>query len=502
MYILARYILKEHVGPFFFSLAVIMFVFVTKFIVQYIGKIFGKGLPFHTILEFIYLNLAWMLALAVPMAVLIASLMAFGRLSADNEITILKTSGISLYKIIRPVLIVGVLLTVLMYLFNDRVLPEYNHRARLLFTSISQKKPTLQLEEGLYLNMGKFSILVQGIEKSLGERMADKGTIMNPDYTPEGADRLKDITIFDRSSENYQRTVIARRGHLIFDPQKESLVFTLYDGEIHEIGYKDLSEYRRMRFNRNVFYIPAPELVFKRAKDEWRGDREMTTKMMENEIKKYRQSIQKEKQKIQQQIGEYLQIALLEATSRDETKRPSAAALPDRGELALLTPSSQANPAPSRKLEDWQLARSKALRQTQATIRLLKNSQKNIAYFEKVINKYKVEIYKKLSIPFACIVFILVGAPLGIRARKGSLAIGATFSIGFFLLYWVCLIGGEELADRRILPAFWAMWFPNIIVGFWGVYMTYRTVKETTFIRWEKLPKFLQLFFKGEEQPQ
>ena len=90
MNIISRYIVKEHLGPFFFSLAVIMFVFVTKFIVQYIGRLFGKGLSAITILEFVYLNLAWMLALAVPMSVLVASLMAFGRLSADNEITILK----------------------------------------------------------------------------------------------------------------------------------------------------------------------------------------------------------------------------------------------------------------------------------------------------------------------------------------------------------------------------------------------------------------------------
>ncbi len=230
----------------------------------------------------------------------------------------------------------------------------------------------------------------------------------------------------------------------------------------------------------------------------------MSTKMMENEIRKYRQSIEKERQKIRKQMKEYLQIQFLAAVPNKEVQRITASnrglsAASGEPKQSLKAPGNRPTATP-RKLEDWQLARSKALRQTQATIRLLRNSQKNIAYFEKVINKYKVEIYKKLSIPFACIVFILVGAPLGIRARKGSLAIGATFSIGFFLLYWVCLIGGEELADRRILPAFWAMWFPNIVVGLWGTYMTYRTVKETTFIRWEKLPKFLQLFFKGEEQ--
>ncbi|HQU71019.1 MAG TPA: LptF/LptG family permease, partial [Calditrichia bacterium] len=148
---ISRYIIREHLPPFFFSLAVIMFVFVTKFIVQYIGKLFGKGLSTLTILEFVYLNLAWMLALAIPMAVLIASLMAFGRLSADNEITILKTSGINLYRIISPVLIWAALLTLGMIWYNDVVLPEYNHRARQLAHSITRKNPAFSLEEGLFM---------------------------------------------------------------------------------------------------------------------------------------------------------------------------------------------------------------------------------------------------------------------------------------------------------------------------------------------------------------
>jgi lipopolysaccharide export system permease protein len=143
MFLLARYTIREHIGPFLFSLAVIMFVFVTKFIVQYIGKIFGKGLSIGTIIEFIYLNLAWMLALAVPMSVLVAALMAFGRLSSDNEITILKTSGISIYKIIRPALIATIFLTIFMFWFTDKVLPEYNHKARLLWEKKLLTKATL-----------------------------------------------------------------------------------------------------------------------------------------------------------------------------------------------------------------------------------------------------------------------------------------------------------------------------------------------------------------------
>ena len=479
MFILARYIIKEHIGPFIFSLAVIMFVFVTKFIVQYIGRIFGKGLSFLTILEFVYLNLAWMFALAVPMSVLVASLMAFGRLSSDNEITILKTSGISLYKVIRPVLITTILLTVFMYWFNDQLLPEYNHRARLLFSSISRKKPTMQLEQGIYMTLGKYSILIQEIERSLGEEVAVKSDIVGPEFSEDAADHLKKITIFDRSSTDLQRTVIANRGKLIFDKERERLVFTLYDGEIHEINSRDYSEYRRLQFSVNNFYIPAPELVFKREEDEFRSDREMSVSMMQGEVKKFRKSIANALDNMKQILREYyphpdtLQHYLLASDLRTEQK-----------------PTSD---------EEKQNLRSRSIRKTQAAMQKLDNENNNIDYYQKQINRFQVEIHKKFSIPFASIVFILIGTPLGIKARRGSLGVGVTFSIGFFLLYWIFLIGGEELADRQLLSPFMAMWLPNIIVGSFGAYLTYRVVKETTFIRWERLPKYLQLFFKGGE---
>jgi lipopolysaccharide export system permease protein len=481
MFLLARYTIREHIGPFIFSLAVIMFVFVTKFIVQYIGKIFGKGLSLGTIIEFVYLNLAWMLALAVPMAVLVAALMAFGRLSSDNEITILKTSGISIYKIIQPALIAAFFITLIMFWFTDRVLPEYNHRARLLFSSISRKKPTLQLEEGIYMNLGKYSILVEDVERSLGKEVVDKSNIIDPEYSDDKADQLKDITIFDRSSSDLQRTIIAESGRLVFDKIRESLVFTLYNGEIHEINTKDYSEYRRLQFSRNVFYIPAPDLVFKRDEDEWRGDREMNLKMMKAEVDKYKSSINNELEKIQSDLKEYYPVP-------DSLK-------------AWLARKTTLSKLADIDVNEFQASRSKTMRKTQALIQRLKSSEKNIDFYQRQIYKYEVEMHKKFSIPFASIIFVLIGAPLGIKAKKGSLGVGVTFSIGFFLLYWVFLIGGEELADRQLISPFLAMWLANIIVGAFGIYLTYRVVKETTFIRWEKLPKFLQSFFRGDEQP-
>lgn len=477
MKIISRYIVKEHTGPFLFSLAVIMFVFVTKFIVQYIGKLFGKGLSLATILEFVYLNLAWMLALAVPMSVLVAALMAFGRLSADNEITVLKTSGINLYRIIRPALIWAAVLTIAMIWYNDQVLPEYNHRARLLFRSISQKKPTLELEEGIYLKLNNFNLLVQEIQKPIQKELADKSNILDPNYANNSADKLKNITIFDFSQAQLQRTVIADHGYLVFDRERAQLVFTLFEGEIHEVNTQDYSEYRRLNFTRNVFYIPAEDLIFKRVEDLQRGDREMNIRMMNEQVNNYRREIARADSTIRAEIAQFL--------------------IPPETIAARLAGAK--GKKQEMNVSEKYHAVSRASHKVQAAAQKISSTVSNKNYFEKQIFKYQVEIHKKFSIPFACIVFVLIGAPLGIRARKGSLGVGISFSIGFFLLYWTCLIGGEELADRQLLAPFLAMWFANILVGAFGIYLTVRTVRETRFIQWERLPKVLQFFFRTGE---
>ena len=199
--------------------------------------------------------------------------------------------------------------------------------------------------------------------------------------------------------------------------------------------------------------------------------------MMRKQVRNYRSSIARETSKIRQ-VWQHV--------------------LPDSIATALVAAGPMSENQIRQLLKDIR-ALSRARRRLEASAQQLTTIATSIDYFERQVNKYLVEIYKKFSIPFACIVFVLIGAPLGIRARRGSLGVGMSFSVGFFLLYWACLIGGEELADRNLLSPFLAMWFPNLLVGTSGLIMTYRTVRETVFFRWDRLPRFLQTFFKPEE---
>ena len=146
--ILVRYVLKELIAPFLAALFGITFLFVVDFLVKILDNVLSKGLPASTVLEIFALNLAWMLSLSIPMAVLVASLMAFGRLSGDQEITACKAAGVSPLSLMRPVLIVSMLISVLMVVFNNWVLPEANHRSVELMNAVSRKKPHVFIDAG------------------------------------------------------------------------------------------------------------------------------------------------------------------------------------------------------------------------------------------------------------------------------------------------------------------------------------------------------------------
>jgi len=483
MKILNRYIIKEHIGPFFFGLSVIMFILLMNFLVKFIDKIFGKGLETFTILKLIFFNLSWMLALAVPMATLIAVLMAYGRFSADNEITILKSSGISIYRIIRPSLMLGAVITLIMVYFNDQILPDANHEAKVLLRAIRQKKPTLQLEEHILYQVGRYTFTVSNIEKPLTDEWLSMHSLLGPEYrSSDDIDRLEDLVIFDRSNPREDITIVAKKGYMVYSEERRSILFTLFDGEYHQLDNQKTGEYQRSFFDKQLVVIPAKEFMFEEKNDTDRSDREMNIKMMNAKVTAFQKQIDLRYQKIADAVNKNFEqsLLLLQKTAENEEITPADSALiraiPDKKWRAAL-----------RKARNT----SERLQQQMRMHHSFINSQKRSA------NRFLVEIYKKISIPFASIVFVLVGAPLGVMARKGNMGMAISLSIGFFLLYWVFLIGGEELADRRFLPPFLAMWAANIIVGIAGMYLTWRAVKETSFIDWDRLAK---LFRFGKRQ--
>jgi lipopolysaccharide export system permease protein len=453
MKILYRYIFKEHVGPFFFGLFVIFFILIMDFILEVLNMVIGKGLNVFIILQVFVLNLAWMAALAVPMAVLVSTLMAFGRLSQDNEITALKASGVSLYRVVMPAVVASLFVALGMVIFNNQILPEANHQARLLMADIHQKRPTVNLKENVFMDeIPGYHILIKKVD-------------------PRSSD-VEGITIYDQKDRRLPRTIIADKGKVEFSPDGNTLIFHLYNGEIHETDEKDPNRYRRVSFNKQIIYIRDAGDRLVRTTSGYRTDREKSANQMLKDVKRLETNIKVS----QSQIIKAVNLALSRAFKKKDTYPKD---LP---------------PIEKKEAVEYLIKKNRNL------FGQLSSEGQSIRSRKRQVNSLLVEVHKKYALSAACVVFILVGAPLGIMAKKGGMAVGLGLSLGFFVLYWAFLIGGEELADRQLIPAFWAMWSANILIGGAGIYILIKSAKETTFISWKWTEKFVPKKFRKTQR--
>lgn len=451
----ARYIYRELLFPFLFSISVVTFVLLSNFLFKSVDRLLGKGLQLSVVLEFLYLNLAWIIAMSVPMAVLVAALMAYGRLAEDNEITAMRSSGISFLTILGPGIIFGVLISLFMMYFHNYILPEYNHKARLLTGDIYRKRPGLNIEPGYFMeDIPDYSIYVK-------ERDDEK---------------LKSLIIYNKDSESVQTTIYADSGYLKVDGN--TVLFTLYSGEIHELNLNNLEDYRRTDFQKHRIAIPVDNLMLERRETGRRGDREMTIAMMRKNVEKYA----KEQDKVYTKIRKMI-ISELDSTVTYNLAELKKLIDRKKAENEELLSGDQA------KLQN---------RRLNSVYSRIKGELNLATSYRKQVNKYKVEIYKKFSIPTACIIFILIGAPMGVITKKGGIAVPALLSLLFFLLYYIFLVGGEELADMLIIPPFWAMWTPNILLLIVGVYLTYYATWEHRALQFSRLKK---LFKREHKKP-
>jgi lipopolysaccharide export system permease protein len=445
--IMYRHILKAHIAPFFGSFFVLMFLFVLQFIMKFMDQLIGKGLSGSVIIELMLMNLAWMVVLAVPMAVLIATLMAFGGLSASSEITAMKASGVSLYKMVLPVLLFAGALAYFMVIFNNRILPEANHRSKTLMMDIRRKKPTLTLVPGLFSqDMPGFSILVR--------------------KTFETSNDLEGVIIYNHTNPQKNTVITAKRGIISFTADYKRLIMDLFDGEIHELDNATLQNYRAITFTRQRLTTPAEGFDFERSGNNAfsRGDREMSVGEMRYTIDSLNRSI-------------------TESTRRLEIYNASFVGKLLNGSVDTRSPSYGV----------WQPVEQYTTVASQLMyLRTLIDAEyANKHYCEALVRENETEIQKKYSIPIACFIFVLVGAPLGVMARRGGFGVAASLSLGFFLLYWASLIGGEKLADREFIPPWFGMWMANIAIGSLGAVLTYRIAKENVEISFDRLLRFV-----------
>ena len=423
------YIIREHILPFFLSIAIMISILLAQFLIKNIDKFLGKGLEIGVLFKMVYYNMAWVLALAVPMAILLCTLMAFGRLSSDNEITAMKASGIKYSSLLIPPLIFGTLVTITMIYFNNWVLPDMNYEARNLISNISKKNPSIIFEpKQLNSQVDGYNIYFDSLEEDPEKNDGEEGKLY-----------FKDAHINKYDKRGIISTHISKKAYTK-NNYNDDIVLVMEDG----INYEepDIDQFQTTEFSNEQITLDVNEFSF--TKTKYRGQRELTFDSIQSRITYIDKKIYGYNDRIKNLVKKFDPDAIVNST--DDAER-------------LI----------KNKINSLKLAEAKYFRNKTQTP--FERDKKMIQEKTKKKNELLVEMHKKFSLPIACIVFILIGAPLGIVTRKGKFSVSMAMSLAFFLIYWAFLIAGENFADKGSINPALSMWLPNIILFIIGIYL-------------------------------
>ncbi len=498
---LHRMLLVSLPGPFVAAFGTLLFLLLMQFLINYLPELVGRGLPASVIVELIAYSLAYMVVLAVPMAVLVATLLVFVRLAETQAYAVAKSAGISLLGLAWPVLLVSGCVAGGMMYFNNDVLPEANYRMKGLWQDIREKKPGFELEPGVFYD---------GIQ-GYAIRVAD---------TPDESNALDEVLIFDDSEAGQRATITAERGELETLPGGDALQMTLYHGEIHRLGsVRDeagrAERYERVVFGRHRLRLDLSDLAFERRDTEStsRSDRTMRTSQMirlvdsldANAVSRTTtlrdrlaalgrldSEVDAAPQQPTTAVPDFAalaeQAALRQAIATGERPAPTGAVLlradsaavpppPDGAAAATLGPAGRSLLAGLDAAERQAVYNLAAQRMRSAKSEL-DAAQNSLRWERQRADRYRVEIYKKYSMAVACVVFVLIGIPLGLSVRRGGLGVVGTLAVGIFLFYWITLVQGEKLADRDLLSPWVGMWAANVLIGGLGLYLLVRETRD------------------------
>jgi lipopolysaccharide export system permease protein len=468
--ILHRYVLKEHVGPLTFALTALTSILLLQYIGKHFSELVGKGLPTLVIAEFFALSVPLTVALTLPMAVLVATLYAFSRLAAENEITALKASGVSIVSVLKPVLWAALGITLVMIGFNDQILPRSNHRLAVLQRDIAQKKPTFGLREQVIneVSPGKF--------------------YLRAGHLDESSNMMREVTIYDMGDPTRRRTIYADSGNMGMSKNLSDLMLTLYNGNSQEVPVAKPEELQRLYFDVDVIKVRGVGNQFqKTTADSYKSDREMTVCEMQAAQDKARRDHEAARKDFLQKRSALLKskAMLSKGVANAKTGPPWDVGL---GRIyckafALIAPKkAQAQTVssnqPVRASDKNLIAIQRGPLPHSADVAQLEALRIRLEDSSTLMNSYGVEIHKKFALAVACFVFVLLGAPIALRFPRGGVGLTIGVSLFVFALYYVCLIAGESIAKRGLMPAVVSMWMANVIFALIALWLLGRMGQE------------------------
>lgn len=520
---LDKFILKSYLGPFVLTFFISLFILLMQFVWKYVDELIGKGLEWTIIVKLLIIVSATMVTMALPLAILLSSLMAFGGLGEYMELTAIKASGVSLQRAMRPVLFFCFFMALVAFYFSNNILPVANLKMRSLLHDIRDKRPELNIKPGIFNSDLKDFVI------RIGKKSRD-GHI------------LEDVMIYDHSNHSgNDRLIVAEKAFIEKSNDLRYLEFRLING--HSYTEANLDHQKRgsypflrenfsentIRFDRLMFALPqTDEKLFKKnyqmlnlsqlervsdtLRQEYLKEKTQIVRLIFNspfflENHKYSTVISTDKTKnipdSSADIQKQKDVALISAdtlTNRDSTLAIDSEDTSDLKREGM-TKARESLIFPEKINRGNVLVNFRSIGKRQvaeATLNKLRNKKslldfsiKNLKDQEERINRHEIEWHRKFTLSAACILLFLIGAPLGAIVRKGGLGMPVVISLIFFIVYYMLSITGEKLAREGVLSPFNGMWLSAYILLPMGIFITWKATHDSPLFNMERYLRIL-----------
>lgn len=470
---LDKLILKAFVGPFIATFFITLFVLVLQFFWLYIDDIVGKGIDLITIAQLIGYVSATLVPLALPLAVLLSSIMTFGNLGETFELVAIKSAGISLLRFMRPLFFVSLVICAVAFIFNNYFIPVANLRLNRLKYDIINKKPAFDLREG------SFYTTIPGYAIKIGKKEADDST-------------LRDIIIYEKDHTLQDNIIIANSGIMKVSTDKRFLEFKLIDGwRYSERGSRvNLNtEYVRLGFKEFKKVFDMSSLQLGKTEDSLFKDnyQMLSVRQLNKAIDSLSRIHVVFRKKVNTEISPYLPFTKQIDTGWVEPPKTLAKA----DSLKGIFPDSVFNPANERVVAQMSIVKSTMdLNKTDFEAR-----SKNLRF-------HKMAWHKKFTLSIACLVLFLIGAPLGSIIRKGGLGTPLVFAVIFFVIFFLLNNFGEKLVKENVMRPLTGIWLATFVLLPIGFFLIYKALHDSQLFNKEFYSRIIRRFSQKKAEPQ
>lgn len=481
---LHRYIISSFIGPFILTFFICVFVLLMQFLWKYIDEMVGKGLEWDVLAELMFYAAVGLTPMAFPLAMLLAAIMTFGSLGENYELVAMKSSGISLLKIMQPLIFVAIGISAFAFYCSNNILPQTNLKFNAIMRSVQKQKPEMAVTEGVFSNeIDGYSIKVESKNRETG--------------------MMYKLLIYDHTDNQGNVSItLADSGRMNISADKNNMIMTLYAGKsCTEEDYENNKRTKRYKFRRSYFqkqimHVPISGFSF----EETNSDNFRNSFRMQNieQLHYFDDSLQTEyANKVRNfalnlRYNHSLNNSIRILGNRLDTAAVQEDYIPLTANWLIHGDTLWAEIEPSKH----QNVINDVLRDARRNKQMINQNLMEITSYKKSMNRYGMEIHRKFTWSVACLIFFFIGAPLGAIIRKGGLGLPTVISILLFILYYIVSISGEKFAREDVWSSANGMWFGSMIFLPFGIFLTVKALNDSELLSSEsqidKLKKFWQ----------